>query len=95
MEQLEKDPSNFSKGKKEQLKFEQKSIEIDAFHKLEEETIKEKIEKRRQQRPELVEKKKNKVLNWKKKEQEKTEEEQFWDKLTTLNKEIRVIGNIK
>ena len=58
MEQLEKDPSNFSKGKKEQLKFEQKSIEIDAFHKLEEETIKEKIEKRRQQRPELVEKKK-------------------------------------
>ena len=58
MEQLEKDPPNFSKGKKEQLKFEQKSIEIDAFHKLEEETIKEKIEKRRQQRPELVEKKK-------------------------------------
>ena len=94
MEQLEKDPCNFSKEKKELLKFEQKSIEIDAFHKLEEEKIKKKLKKEV-----------NKDLNWlkkkqgakskKKKEQEKTEEEQFWDKLTTLNKEIRVIGNIK
>ena len=77
MEQLEKDPSNFSKGKKEQLKFEQKSIEIDAFHKLEEETIKEKIEKRRQQRPELVEKKKTRCYIEKKKSKKKLKKNSF------------------
>ena len=56
MEQLEKDPCNFSKEKKELLKFEQKSIETDAFHKLEEEKIKKKLKKEG-----------NKDLNWLKK----------------------------
>ena len=31
----------------------------------------------------------------KKKQQEKIEEKQLWDKRNTLNKEFRVIGNIK
>ena len=36
----------------------------------------------------------NKVLK-QKKEQEKIEEQQLWDKLNTLNKESGLIGNIK
>lgn len=31
----------------------------------------------------------------KKRKQEKIEEKQLWDKLNTLNKEFRAIGNIK
>ena len=41
--------------------------------------------------------KKNKVLKRKKREreQEKIEEEQLWNKLNTLNKKFRAIGNTK
>ena len=41
--------------------------------------------------------KKNKVLKREKREreQEKIEEEQLWNKLKTLNKEFRAIGNTK
>ena len=66
--QLGKDPSDFSKEKSERFKFEQKSIGINAFNKLEEKKIKEKIEKRRQKRRELAEK--NKVLKREKRERE-------------------------
>ena len=70
MEQLEKDPCNFSKEKKELLKFEQKSIEIDAFHKLEEEKIKKKMKKEDNKDLNWL-KKKNKVLNRKKRKSKK------------------------
>ena len=70
MEQLEKDPCNFSKEKKELLKFEQKSIEIDAFHKLEEEKIKKKLKKEDNKDLNWL-KKKNKVLNRKKRKSKK------------------------
>ena len=70
MEQLEKDPCNFSKEKKELLKFEQKSIEIDAFHKLEEEKIKKKLKKEGNKDLNWL-KKKNKVLNRKKRKSKK------------------------
>ena len=91
--QLGKDPSDFSKEKSERFKFEQKSIGINAFNKLEEKKIKEKIEKRRQKRRELAEKNKALKPN-KEREQEQIEEEQFWDKPNTLKKESRAIGNI-
>ena len=70
MEQLEKDPCNFSKEKKELLKFEQKSIEIDAFHKLEEEKIKKKLKKEDNKDLNWL-KKKNKVLNRRKRKSKK------------------------
>ena len=70
MEQLEKDPCNFSKEKKELLKFEQKSIEIDAFHKLEEEKIKKKLKKEGNKDLNWL-KKKNKELNRKKRKSKK------------------------
>ena len=72
--QLGKDPSDFSKEKSERFKFEQKSIGINAFNKLEEKKIKEKIEKRRQKRRELAEKNKALKPN-KEREQEQIEEE--------------------
>ena len=65
VEQL--DPSIFSKDKNELFKFEQKPMEIDSLNKLEEERIKEKIEKReKKNRSKLTEKKK--VLKRKKRE---------------------------
>ena len=72
--QLGKDPSDFSKEKSERFKFEQKSIGINAFNKLEEKKIKEKIEKRRQKRRELAEKNKALKPN-KEREQEQIAEE--------------------
>ena len=84
----------FSKEKNEQFKFEQKSIATDAFNELQELKIKEKIEKRKQNSCELTEKKQGTTIK-KKSEHEKIEEEQLWDKLNTLNKEFRAIGNTK
>lgn len=57
--ELGKDPSNY-KDKNEHFKFEQKSIEIDSFNEIEEEKMREKIERRKQKRHELVER--NKAL---------------------------------
>lgn len=90
---LSKDLSNL-KDKNEVFKFEQKPIEIDTFDKIEEEKTKEKIEKRKKKRRELVEK--IKALKRKKRRaQYKIEEKQFWEKLNTLNKEFEAVADIK
>ena len=69
------DLSNF-KDKNGELKFEQKPMEIDTFDEIEEEKTKEKIEKRKKKRRELVEK--TKALKRKKRRaQYEIEETQF------------------
>ena len=54
--ELAKDPSN-NKDKNVHLKFEQKSIEVDSYNKIEEGKMREKIESRKQKRRKLAEKK--------------------------------------
>ena len=54
--ELAKDPSN-NKDKNVHLKFEQKSIEVDSYNKIEEEKMREKTESRKQKRRKLAEKK--------------------------------------
>ena len=77
--ELAKDPSN-NKDKNVHLKFEQKSIEVDSYNKIEEEKMREKIESRKQKRRKLAGK--NKALQWKKRrEQNEAEEKQLWEKV--------------
>ena len=58
LEQLSKEPCNFTKERNETFKFEQKPLDIDDFNNTEEEEVYEKIEERKKKRRKIAEKKK-------------------------------------
>ena len=91
--ELAKDPSN-NKDKNVHLKFEQKSIEVDSYNKIEEETMREKTESRKQKRRKLAEKK---MRYNEKKDVSKTKlkKNSCGKRLDSLNKEFKVVEDIR
>ena len=76
------------------FEYKQKPIKIDDFNDEEEKLIKERVEKRKRKRQEVVEKNKS-LKRHKKAEKEKIEKAELWKQLTPLNTEFKKINDAK
>ena len=86
-----KNPENYEKIPNKTNIYEQKPINIDDFNEVEENKIKERVEKRKQKRREVAGK--NKQLKKRKRKQEETKrkEKDMWKRLSQLNVEFKEI----
>ena len=91
---LGKNPENYQSIRNETNIYEQKPINIDDFNEIEENEVKERVEKQKQKWREVAEK--DKLLKKKKWEEEnKLKEQEMVKRLGELNKEFRSIKGYK
>ena len=91
---LGKNPENYESIRNETNIYEQKPINIDDFNEIEENEMKERVEKRKQKRREVAEK--NKHMKKKKQEEEnKLKEQEMVKRRGELNNEFRNIKGYK
>ena len=85
---LDKNLENYENTHNKTNIYEQEHVNFDDFNEVKEKEVKERVEKRRQKRPEVAEQ--NKVLKKKKKQEEtKMKEKDMWKGLNELNSEFK------
>ena len=89
---LRKNPNNYESIRDETNIFEQKPINIDQFNETAETEVKERVEKRKQERREVA--KKNKLLKKIKHEEIKVKEKDMWQRLAKFNDEFKEIKKV-
>ena len=90
---LRKNPNNYESIRDETNIFEQKPINMDQFNETEETEVKERVEKRKQERREVAEK--NKLLKKIKHEETKVKVKDMWQRLAKFNHEFKEIKMFK
>ena len=87
-------PQYYQTERCESFEYKQKPIKIDGFNNEEDKLIKERVEKRKRKRQEVVEKNKS-LKRHKKAEKEKIEKAELWKQLKTVNTEFKKINDAK
>ena len=90
---LGKNPNNYMGIRNETYVYEQKPIKVDGFHEIEEEEVKEWVEKQHERR-EVADNDKLKKKT-KKKQEDKEKEKAMWKRIGELNQEFRDIKEYK
>lgn len=95
IEQLAKNPQNYTVERNESFSFDQKPVEIDIFNNEEEDKIKKYGWKKKKETSRSGRKKEAYETTKKKAEREKEEEKELWSRLKTLNKDFKDVNENK